>query len=196
LAEGSIWEAFQYGAWSGLDNLTAIVDVNRLRQTRETMLGWDVDGYAARARAFGWHPIGVDGHDVDAIDAALAEATVTTGCPTVLFARTLKGRGVKAVEDQPGKHGKPLDDAEAAISELGGERHLTVQVAVPKSSGAPHRFPTTGAEPPTWALGEQVATRQAYGQALAALGGRRGDVVALDGEVSNSTATELFLPRL
>lgn len=192
LAEGSIWEAFQYAAWAGLDNLTAVVDVNRLGQTRETMLGWDLEGYAARARAFGWHPITLDGHDLGAIDAAFTEAMATRGCPAVLFARTKKGRGVTAVEDQTGKHGKPLEDPEAAISELGGERDLRVRVATPQGGGEPHRFPTTGAQPPTWPLGEQVATRQAYGQALAALGAGRGEVVALDGEVSNSTATELF----
>jgi transketolase len=191
LAEGSIWEAFQHAAWAGLDNLSAIVDVNRLGQTRETMLGWDLGGYAARARAFGWHPIVVDGHDVDALDAASAEASATTGRPTVVLARTKKGRGVKAVEDQPGKHGKPLEDPQAAISELGGERDLTVRVATPGPAEV-HRFPTAGAELPTWELGEQVATRQAYGQALAALGGQRGDDVALHGEVSNSTAAELF----
>ena len=192
MAEGSMWEAFQYAAWAHLDNLTAIVDVNRLGQTRETMLGWDLDGYATRTRAFGWHPIIVDGHDMDALDAAFAEATATTDRPTVILARTRKGRGVKAVEDQAGKHGKPLPDPEEAISELGGERHLTVQVAKPSGSAEVHRFPTTGAELPTWDLDEQVATREAYGKVLEALGGQRGDVVALDGEVSNSTMSEMF----
>jgi transketolase len=192
MAEGSMWEAFQYAAWAQLDNLTAIVDVNRLGQTRETMLGWDLDGYAARARAFGWHPIIVDGHDVDALDAAFAEATAITGRPTVILARTKKGRGVKAVEDQTGKHGKALPDAEEAISELGGERDLNVQVATPSGPAEVHRFPATGDELPTWDLGEEVATREAYGKALAALGGQRGDVVALDGEVSNSTMSETF----
>jgi transketolase len=192
MAEGSVWEAFQHAAWAQLDNLTAIVDVNRLGQTRETMLGWDLDGYAARTRAFGWHPIIVDGHDVDALDAAFAEATATTGRPTVILARTKKGHGVKAVEDQTGKHGKPLPDLEDAINELGGERDLTVRVATPNGPADVHCFPTTDAELPTWKLGEQVATRQAYGQALTALGGQRGDVVALDGEVSNSTGAELF----
>ena len=192
MAEGSMWEAFQYAAWAQLDNLTAIVDVNRLGQTRETMLGWDLDGYATRARAFGWHPVIVDGHDVAALDDAFAQATATTGRPTVILARTKKGRGVKAVEDQTGKHGKPLPDPEEAISELGGERNLTVQVATPSGPAKVHRFPTTGTELPTWDLGEQVATRQAFGKALAALGGQRGDVVALDGEVSNSTMSEEF----
>jgi transketolase len=192
MAEGSIWEAFQHAGWAGLDNVTAIVDVNRLGQTRETMLGWDLEGYAARATAFGWNAIIVDGHDVEAIDAAFREAVQTTGRPTAIIARTLKGKGVKAVENLPGKHGKPLDDPEQAIRELGGERQLTVSVAKPDSDLSPHRFEVPGGEPPRWDLGEEVATRQAYGEALAALGQIRGDVVALDGEVSNSTHSELF----
>jgi transketolase len=192
MAEGSMWEAFQYAAWAGLDNLVAIVDVNRLGQTRETMLGWDTDGYAERARAFGWHAIVLDGHDMDAIDSALAEATATTGRPTVLLARTKKGRGAQAVEDLPDKHGKPLDDPDTAIAELGGQRDLTVQVARPDGEAQPHRFPVGDGELPSWPAGEQVATREAYGTTLAALGAMRGDVVALDGEVSNSTKSELF----
>ncbi|MPZ64524.1 MAG: transketolase [Pseudonocardiaceae bacterium] len=192
MAEGSIWEAFQYAAWAELDNLTAIVDVNRLGQTRETMLGWDMDGYAERARAFGWHAIVVDGHDPDAVDAAFTEALATTGRPTVLFARTRKGRGVEAVEDQPDKHGKPLEDSDAAIEELGGQRSLTVRVATPDQRPEPHRFAAEGGELPSWPVGEQVATREAYGTALAAIGGMRPDVVAFDGEVSNSTKSELF----
>ncbi len=191
MAEGSMWEAFQHAGWEGLDNLVAIIDVNRLGQTRETMLGWDTEGYAERIRAFGWHAIVIDGHDVDAIEAAYAEAEATEGRPTAIVARTLKGRGVKAVEDLPGKHGKPLDDPEAAIAELGGERDLHVQLAKPPS-GTPHRFETSGGELPTWELGEEVATRKAYGEALTALGSLRGDVVALDGEVSNSTHSEDF----
>jgi transketolase len=192
MAEGSIWEAFQHAGWSGLDNLTAIVDVNRLGQTRETMLGWDLAGYAARTRAFGWHAIEIDGHDVDAIDRAYQEATATTDRPTVILARTLKGRGVKAVEDQPGKHGKPLDDPVHAITALGGERDLQVRVAKPATDGKPHRFKARQTELPHWEVREEVATRQAYGETLVALGSQRGDVVALDGEVSNSTHSELF----
>jgi transketolase len=192
MAEGSIWEAFQYAGWEGLDNLTAIVDVNRLGQTRETMLGWNMDGYAERARAFGWHAIVIDGHDVDQIDVAFREAIDTHGRPTVVLARTKKGRGVRDVEDQPGKHGKPLDDPDEAIEELGGERALTVRVAAPPADGEAHRFETWGAELPSWRVGEEVATREAYGEALRALGHIRGDVVALDGELSNSTHAELF----
>ncbi len=192
MAEGSIWEAFQHAGWESLSNLTAIIDVNRLGQTRETMLGWDMEGYATRARAFGWNAIVIDGHDVEAIDAAYREAEETTDRPTAILARTKKGKGVKAVEDQPGKHGKPLDDPEEAIRELGGERNLLVETAKPDTSQEVHGFPTEGAEMPSWELGEEVATRKAYGEALTALGSRRGDVVALDGEVSNSTFSELF----
>jgi transketolase len=192
MAEGSIWEAFQHAAWAGLDNLTAIVDVNRLGQTRETMLGWDMDGYRERAEAFGWNAVVIDGHDLDAIDGAFQIATETKGRPTVILAKTKKGRGVKAVEDQPGWHGKPLADPEEAIQELGGERNITVQVAKPDPGATPHRFETEGGELPSWELGEEFATRQAYGDALERLGSIRGDIVALDGEVSNSTHSELF----
>jgi transketolase len=192
MAEGSIWEAFQHAGWEGVDNLTVIVDVNRLGQTRQTMLGWDLDGYADRARAFGWNAIEIDGHDVAAIDRAYQEATSTTGRPSVVLAHTRKGRGVKAVEDKLGWHGRPLPNPDEAIDELGGERHLEVRVASPDTTIRPHHFEAPGGELPHWELGEEVATREAYGEALAALGNRRGDVVALDGEVSNSTFSELF----
>jgi transketolase len=192
MAEGSIWEAFEHASFAGLDNLTAIIDVNRLGQTRETMVGWDLDRHKRRAEAFGWHAITIDGHDVEAIEAAYDEAVSTTGKPTVIIARTKKGKGVAAVEDQPGKHGKPLDDADAAIEELGGERDIHVRLATPEGGQEPHRFEASGGELPTWDVGEQEATRKAYGEALAVLGGMRGDVVALDGEVSNSTHSELF----
>ena len=192
MAEGSIWEAFQHAAWRELDNLVAIVDVNRLGQTRETMLGWDLSGYEERARAFGWHTVVVDGHDVDAVDAAFAEAEAITGRPAVVLARTLKGRGVAAVEDQPGKHGKPLDDPEGAIAELGGTRDLSVRLRTPHDRPSPQPVAHGDGGVPRWDVGEEVATRQAYGQALVALGEARGDVVALDGEVSNSTSSGLF----
>jgi transketolase len=191
MAEGSMWESIQHAGWEGLDNLTAIIDVNRLGQTRETMLGWDLDGYVRRLEAFGWHAIAIDGHDVDAIEAAYAEAEATSGRPTAIVARTKKGKGVKAVEDLPGKHGKPLDDPDEAIQELGGERDLSVELAA-GAGDARHEFPVGGGELPSYDLGDEVATRKAYGEALAALGAIRGDVVALDGEVSNSTHSEDF----
>jgi transketolase len=191
LAEGSMWEAFEHAAHYELDNLTAILDVNRLGQRGETMVGWDLDTYLQRARAFGWHAVAIDGHDVDEIDRAYAEAVATTGKPTVVVARTVKGKGVAAVEDVNGFHGKPLDDPEEAIAELGGLRDLRVEVRKPESV-QPRRFETGPLELPRYEPGSEVATRKAYGDALAALGAARGDVVALDGEVSNSTFAEIF----
>ena len=193
MAEGSMWEAFEHAAFYGLDNLTAIIDVNKLGQRGETMHAWDLDSYANRAKAFGWHAIEIDGHDVDAVERAYGEAASMQGVPTVIVARTVKGKGVKAVEDKPGWHGKALDNPEEAIAELGGERNIVVDVAKPEFDGEPHRFEVSGTlELPTWELGEEVATRRAYGDALKALGDARGDVVALDGEVSNSTYAEIF----
>jgi transketolase len=191
MAEGSMWEAFQHAGWEKLDNITAIIDVNRLGQTRETMLGWDLDGYVKRIESFGWKAIAIDGHDVEAIEAAYVEAENTVGQPVAIVARTKKGKGVAAVEDLPGKHGKPLDDADDAIAELGGQRDLHIDVARP-ATGKPHVFETAGGSLPTYSLGDEVATRKAYGEAIAALGTLRGDVVALDGEVSNSTHSEDF----
>jgi transketolase len=192
MAEGSMWEAFEHGWHEKLDNLIAIIDVNRLGQRGETMHGWDLDSYAKRAQAFGWHAIEIDGHDVEAIDAAYAEALETTGTPTVIVAKTIKGKGVKAVENKDGFHGKALDDPEAAIEELGGIRNIIVDVRKPELEGEPHRFEVGSLDLPTYEMGEDVATRKAYGEALKALGDGRGDVVALDGEVSNSTFAEIF----
>jgi len=192
MAEGSMWEAFEHAWHEKLDNLIAIIDVNRLGQRGETMHGWDLDSYAKRADAFGWHAIEIDGHDVEAIDTAYAEALGTTGVPTVIVAKTIKGKGVKAVENKDGFHGKALDDPEAAIEELGGIRNITIDVAKPELDGEPHRFEHGTLELPSYELGEDVATRKAYGDALTALGDARGDVVALDGEVSNSTYAEIF----
>jgi transketolase len=192
MAEGSMSEAFEHAAHECLDNLTAIVDVNRLGQRGETMHGWDLDAYVDRARAFGWHAIAVDGHDVGAIDAAYAEAASISDRPTAIVARTVKGKGVAEVEDVNGVHGKPLADVEAAIAELGGLRTMRADVAKPGSTHEPHTFAVDDGELPAWEPGDEVATRKAYGEALAALGYRRGDIVALDGEVNNSTYTEVF----
>jgi transketolase len=193
MAEGSMWEAFEAAGFHGLDNLTAIIDVNRLGQTGETMHGWDLDAYATRARAFGWHAIEVDGHDVVAIDQAMAEAVGTSGRPTVIVARTEKGHGVGAVANKNGAHGKPVPDEEAAIAELGGRRDLHVDVHKPEGQAQPHRFPTsTALTLPAYEVGTKEATRKAYGDALVALGNARGDVVAIDGEVGNSTYSEAF----
>jgi transketolase len=191
MAEGSMWEAYEHASHYELDNLTAIIDVNRLGQRGETMIGWNTGVYVERARAFGWNAIEIDGHNVEEIDRAYKEATETAGRPTVIVARTIKGKGVKAVEDKDGWHGKALDDPDAAIEELGGVRNIRVEVAKPEP-GEAHRFPDGALELPRYELGQEVATRKAYGEALAALGSARGDVVALDGEVSNSTFADIF----
>jgi transketolase len=195
MAEGSMWEAFEHAAFMGLDNLTAIIDVNRLGQRGETMHGWDLDSYANRAKAFGWHTIEIDGHDPAAIDAAYEEATKTTDRPTVVVAKTIKGKGVKEVEDKGGWHGKALDEPEHAIEELGGVRNMTADVPRPEAA-TPHSFETGPLELPSYELGSEVATRKAYGEALTAVGRADGLVVALDGEVSNSTFAEIFAAEL
>jgi transketolase len=191
MAEGSMWEAFEHAAHSKLDNLTAIIDVNRLGQRGETMHGWDLESYVRRAEACDWHAIAIDGHDVAAIDAAYTEAARVEGRPTAIVARTLKGKGVHAVEDKGGMHGKALDDPEEAVAELGGERNLRVQVAVPDPA-EPHAFQAGKLDLPRYEVGSEVATRKAYGEALTAVGAADGRVVALDGEVSNSTYSEIF----
>jgi transketolase len=192
MAEGSVWEAFEHAAFYELDNLTAVIDVNRLGQTGETMHGWDLDSYVLRAEAFGWHAIAIDGHDVEAIDRAYEEAVGVTGRPTVVVAKTIKGKGASAVENKGGAHGKALDDPEAAIAELGGERSMTVRVTKPEGAAPPDAEPSP-VKLPRYELGDkEVATRKAYGEALAAIGSGRPSVVALDGEVSNSTFSEIF----
>jgi transketolase len=192
LAEGSMWEAFARAGHAGLDNLIAVVDVNRLGQSGETMLGWDTATYAARARAFGWRAIEIDGHDVAAVDRAYAEARDGDGRPVAIFARTLKGKGLAAIEDRNGYHGKATADPEAAIAELGGRRALIARPQPPEPT-APRSLPVgPHVDLPAWSLGEMVATRRAYGEALASLGSRDPRLVAMDGEVGNSTYSELF----
>jgi transketolase len=196
LAEGSMWEAVQHAAHAELDKLIAIVDVNRLGQTRETMLGWDVQAYRRRFSAFGWNVIEVDGHDVEAIAAAYGEALETVGRPTAILARTIKGSGVSDVANRDGMHGKSLDaeHERRALAELGAASldRRTVAVHMPEAGPAPNRFETTGLELPRYEPGSRVATRRAYAEALVAVGRARGEVVALDGDVDNSTYTELF----
>jgi transketolase len=196
IAEGSQWEALEHAAFYELDNLVAIFDVNRLGQRGETMHGWDLDSYANRARAFGCHAIEIDGHDVEAIDRAYAEAIDVSGQPVVIVAKTIKGKGDPDVEDKNGFHGKALDHSDEVIATLGGVRNLKIEVAKPDTGAAKHDFGSGPLELPRYELGEEVATRKAYGDALAALGKARGDVVALDGEVSNSTFAEEFRDAL
>lgn len=200
MAEGSVWEAVEHAAYNHLDNLTLIVDVNRLGQRGPTRHEHNLAAYERRLHAFGWHTIEIDGHDVQAVDRAFAEARSTIRQPTAILAATHKGRGVAAVEDLEGFHGKPIKDAEAAVAELGGPRSLHVDVQKPSEAGA-RKTAMTGAngdgephvpELPRFDIGDTVATRTAYGHALEALGSARADIVALDAEVSDSTRTEFF----
>jgi transketolase len=196
MAEGSIWEALDKASHYKLSNLIAMVDINRLGQRGPTELSWDTETYARRASAFGARVITIDGHDLGEIDRAMREADAAGhDQPTVILARTRKGRGFSEVEDREDWHGKPLppEMAERAVIELGGERHLTVRGPKPDASSRPARRDDDGAavKMPAYTAGDKVATRKAYGQALAALGARR-DVVAMDGEVSNSTYADQF----
>jgi transketolase len=202
LAEGSIWEAFDKASYYQLSRLIAIADINRLGQRGETDVGWNLGEYQRRMEAFGARVLTIDGHDLDAIDKAMTTAENTSGSqPTVILAKTIKGRGFPEIENKNGWHGKPLppDMAERAIAGLGGVRNLVLRGPHPEPAepgpvpGKPTSVPDlpvaakpTGT-PPQYQVGEKVATRKAYGDALVALGARDDRVVALDGEVSNST---------
>jgi len=190
-AEGSMWEALDKAAYYRLSNLTAIVDVNRLGQRGPTELGWDLDAYARRVEAFGCHAMIIDGHDLEEIDKAYL-GVADTDRPTVILARTRKGRGFDEVEDREGWHGRPLPEemAQRAIIELGGPRDLVVTGPSP-DGGSPRVWPDGDVHLPRFEVGAKVATRLAFGQALAAVGAR-GHVIALDGEVGNSTHLEEF----
>ncbi len=194
MAEGSIWEAFDKAGFYHLDNIIGILDMNRLGQRGPTELEWNGDAYAARARAFGWHAIEIDGHNYAQIDEAYAEAQSQRNVPTLIIAKTLKGKGVRSIEGLNGWHGKALsaEDAKSAIEELGGERTIVVQVHKPDGH-QPAKIEVEGVlRLPSYEAGSTVATRKAYGDALQSLGAARADVVGLDGEVSNSTYAEEF----
>lgn len=195
--EGSVWEAAELARHHGLDNLCAIVDVNRLGQSDPTMLQHDMEAYRARWTGFGWHAVIVDGHDLSALLAAFADAAVTKGKPTVLLAKTYKGRGVSFIENHPNWHGKPLakgEETQKALAEL--QQQLKPNGTPPpirKPSGPAPAPVTIGQLPPSpYKPGDSAATREAFGVALEALGGVNPLVVGLDADVKNSTYTEKF----
>src|SRR5437588_7813848 len=194
MAEGSIWEAFDHASHYKLDNLVGILDCNRLGQRGETELGWNTAAYAARAKAFGWNAIVVDGHNYEEINEAYAQAAQPNGSPTLIVAKTIKGKGVSFLENKNGWHGKALskEQEEQAIKELNPVRSKTFPVQKP-APGQPVQEPAKKpVELPRYDGKDPVATRKAYGDALVALGAANPDVVGLDGEVSNSTYAEEF----
>jgi len=194
MAEGSVWEALGKAANFGLSNLTVLVDINRLGQRGPTEFGWDLEAYARRIEAFGCHALSIDGHDIAAIDAAM-QMTNQVDRPLVILAKTIKGKGFSEVEDRPGFHGVALNTEQAtrAINELGGTSNLRVHSPAP-TPGSPAIAPNPDT-PDTWMpiyeIGAKVATRKAFGEALAGLAARP-EVVVLDAEVGNSTYTEDF----
>jgi len=199
MAEGSVWEAANVATYQKLDNLCGIIDVNALGQSQHTQFEHHMDAIAGRWKAFGWHPIVVDGHDIPAILNALAEARATKGQPSMVLARTLKGKGIAAIEGQDGWHGKALkkgEEADAAIAEL------SIQLVpgapapdIPKpasKSKAPATPDYSKIPAPAYKKGDLVATREAWGTGLAALGALDTRVVALDADVKNSTYSDRF----
>jgi transketolase len=189
--EGSVSEAMANASFYQVRNLVAVLDMNRLGQRGPTMLQWEGDRYVARAEAFGWRAIQVDGHDVQQIDQAYRQASDGQG-PTLVVARTVKGHGVSFLADAEGWHGKALDEDQAkqAIEELGGERAITITPPKPEQVSRERVESRASVEVPTY--DKDIATRKAFGETLAALAEAEPDLVVLDGEVSNSTHTEDF----
>ena len=195
--EGSVWEAVEVARQKRLDNLCAIVDVNRLGQSDPTMLQHDMEGYRARWAGFGWHALIVDGHDLSAIISAFQEASRTKDRPTVLLAKTFKGKGISFMEDQPNWHGKPVPqgaETQKAIDELTQQlkpNGTAPTIARPSATPA-HTAAISPLPSPSYKVGESAATREAFGVALEALGAVNPLVVGLDADVKNSTYTEKF----
>ncbi|OFW20191.1 MAG: transketolase [Acidobacteria bacterium RIFCSPLOWO2_12_FULL_66_21] len=199
MAEGSVWEAADVAIAHKLGNLCAIIDVNALGQSQPTQFGHRMDEIAARWHAFGWHTMVVDGHDVEALEHAYAEARATTGQPSMILARTLKGKGLAAIEGKDGWHGKPLkkgEEADKAIAELEkqmGPAAPRPEIRRPARAGRPDPTADYSKMPaPAYKKGDAVATREAWGTALAALGGVDPRVVSLDADVKNSTYSDKF----
>jgi transketolase len=194
-SEGSVWEAAQFASLNKLSNLVAIVDVNGLGQSDPAPYGHDTSVFAKRFEAFGWRAIEIDGHDMAAILNAL-QAAHESG-PTAIIARTHKGKGVSFLDDKGGWHGKALDpkQRDEALAEL-GDPTVTLRVE-PRRVGQYARPRHNGRAPIklNYKLGDQVATRAAFGAALEKLGEIYPEIVALDGDVKNSTGTEAFAKK-
>ena len=195
--EGSVWEAAEVARHHGLDNLCAIVDINRLGQSDPTMLQHDMEGYRSRWSGFGWQALVVDGHDLAALLAAFDTAAGTKGRPTVLLAKTYKGKGISFMENHPTWHGKPVakgDDTRKAIEELMGQLRpsgATLSFRRP-SMHTQTAVASTQLPKSPYKIGDSAATREAFGVALDALGAVNPLVLGLDADVKNSTYTDKF----
>ena len=195
-AEGGVWEAAALASHYQLNNLIGIVDVNALGQSQRTMYAFDIDTYCRRFEAFGWQTIGIDGHDFDEILPALEKAKASTDKPTMIVAKTFKGKGVSFLENEDNWHGKAVakgEQLDKALAELG-----PLQTDIPLQIESPNPInkqisTTTTCEPPEYASDEEVATRGGYGTGLAKLGTANPNVVALDGDTKNSTYAEQFM---
>jgi len=197
IAEGSVWEAASLASHYKLANITALVDVNRLGQSEATMSGHDLQVYADRFKAFGWNVKTVDGHDIRDLAAGIGGALDEDARPTVILAKTLKGKGVSFMEDKDGWHGKPVNDPDQlaeALAEVGGEDQPEekLSVADPEPLSSSPSTEKDFAVSCSYGEGDKAATRQAYGQGLAKLGHQSSQVVALDGDCKNSTFSDLF----
>lgn len=201
-AEGSVWEAADVAQHYELSNLCGITDVNALGQSQATAWGHDMEAFARRWQAFGWNPIVVDGHDINLLLDAFERARHTTDRPTMILAKTIKGKGVSFVEGLNGWHGRPLkkDEAVRAIAELeaqflaeGGGRDVPPPaIQPPPKTSSREAAGRAEVSPPTFKLGESIATREAYGTALVKLGEVDPRVVVLDADVKNSTFSDKF----
>ncbi len=201
MAEGSVWEAMQSASFYGLDNLTGIIDVNRLGQTRETMHGHDVRAFARKAASFGWDVSVVDGHSFEEITEAFKKAlrpaaggASTKGKPTMIVAKTFKGRGVSFIENKPDWHGKTLkpDELAKALPELGEvDTSQTAPLKRPRTIAA-KKDVVEKAAAVSYTKGEKIATRKAYGNALIRIRAKYPHMAVLDAEVSNSTYADAF----
>lgn len=195
-AEGSIWESIAFISYYKLDNVVLIIDANRLGQSEPTTIGHHLDIYKARLDAFGWNSIIVDGHNVEELVKAFDAASATKGKPTALIARTYKGKDFPEIEDKEGWHGKPLGkETDRVLKHLEsllvnkGKRQYTIpspQQQVPNVSIQNIKL----SSPPNYKLGEALATRQAYGTALVKIAQNNPRVIALDGDMKNSTFSE------
>ena len=194
-AEGGVWEAASLGGIYQLNNLIALVDVNRLGQSQPTAFGHSLDVYKKRFEAFGWRTEEIDGHDLDEILEVLAAVGLGTQ-PLVILAKTLKGQGISFAQDQEGWHGRPLSKEEAAraIAELQptAKSGIGHPVAAPNQLPPPQNDAPASYPPTAYKLGDMIATREAYGNALVRIGEVDPRIVAMDGDTKNSTFSEKF----